>query len=381
MQKRIAEMVSVIIPAYNYAKLLPRALDSVLTQTYDNLECIIVDDGSSDNTRDVVYNFISRDCRFKYIYQDNKGLSASRNAGYQHSKGEYIQFLDADDFIYETKLELQILYLRNSKSIDIHYTGYKIYDINLSKEYEKIMPCELGNNPIEDFLLRWERELSIPIHCALFRSSLFSGDPFFGKPFDEELKAKEDWMMWCKLAQFSSFQYLDMDLAFYTRHMDNMCRDKFQMGYSFFQAATKIINTIPDTLKSIFIAYTFEHLQKFYANPELLRYRFLNIVAENFRRWQHTVTSKISVIFFGTGGLAQWIMLMLDSQKIDIQGFFDNNNAVEDFKGFQVQKPIYIPGKRIIIASSYEKEIRSQLLQIGYADADVLCFCSEQIST
>lgn len=86
---------SIILPTYNRANLLPRAIESVLGQTYDHWELIIVDDGSTDNTKEVVEGY--RDDRIKYIYQENQERSAARNHGIEESKGEWICFLDSDD--------------------------------------------------------------------------------------------------------------------------------------------------------------------------------------------------------------------------------------------------------------------------------------------
>ena len=101
--------ISVIVPTYNRGHLLERALRSVLTQTHQQLELIIVDDGSVDNTADVVSTY-DADSRVRYIrHQDNLGSSVARNTGIRHAQGEYIAFLDSDDEWLPTKLEKQML--------------------------------------------------------------------------------------------------------------------------------------------------------------------------------------------------------------------------------------------------------------------------------
>src|SRR5260221_13651148 len=94
-------LLRIIITAYNYARFLPEALRSCLAQTYQPIEIIVVDDGSTDNTREVVAGFPD----VKYIYQENRGLSAAHNNALRHSQGDFIQFLDADDTISPTKIE------------------------------------------------------------------------------------------------------------------------------------------------------------------------------------------------------------------------------------------------------------------------------------
>ncbi|MHB1105158.1 MAG: glycosyltransferase family 2 protein [Lutibacter sp.] len=107
-------LISIIIPTYNRAHLLRETLDSVLAQTYANWECIIIDDGSTDNTFEVVSNYIKKDSRFKYLVRPIeriKGASTCRNIGLENAKGEFIQFLDSDDLLSGNKLFDQITIL------------------------------------------------------------------------------------------------------------------------------------------------------------------------------------------------------------------------------------------------------------------------------
>ena len=95
---------SIILPTYNRAHILPKAIDSLLRQQYENWELVIVDDGSSDNTKELVAAYI--DERIRYIYQDNAERSAARNNGIVHSKGRYICFLDSDDYYENNHLQI-----------------------------------------------------------------------------------------------------------------------------------------------------------------------------------------------------------------------------------------------------------------------------------
>lgn len=97
--------VSIIVPCYNQANYLPETLDSVLAQTYTDWECVIVNDGSPDNTDEIARRYLEQDSRFKYIEQSNKGPAAARNNGIENSFGEFILPLDSDDLIAPTYLE------------------------------------------------------------------------------------------------------------------------------------------------------------------------------------------------------------------------------------------------------------------------------------
>lgn len=104
-------LVSIIIPTYNRANLIGETLDSVLAQTYTHWECIIVDDGSSDNTDEVVREYLKKDPRFTYFHRPDThkpGGNGARNYGFLQSKGEYIQWFDSDDLMHPEKLERQV---------------------------------------------------------------------------------------------------------------------------------------------------------------------------------------------------------------------------------------------------------------------------------
>ena len=99
-------LISVIVPCYNQAQYLDECLQSVLDQTYENWECLIINDGSPDNTEEVAKKWIEKDSRFKYFYKENGGLSSARNFGIERAKGEWILPLDSDDLIVNKYLAL-----------------------------------------------------------------------------------------------------------------------------------------------------------------------------------------------------------------------------------------------------------------------------------
>lgn len=108
------DLISVIVPIYNVGDYLCACIDSILLQTYQNLEIILVDDGSTDNCPSLCDSYASKDSRIKVIHQVNRGLSAARNEGYKISSGAYIAFVDADDMIYAKYIEN--LYMLITKS-------------------------------------------------------------------------------------------------------------------------------------------------------------------------------------------------------------------------------------------------------------------------
>lgn len=116
-------LVSIIIPCFNGANTIKRTIESVRAQTLNNLECIIIDDGSTDESKKVVLEVIKNDKRFRYIYQDNAGVANARNAGFYQSKGIYTCCLDKDDAIAPTFLKVCVEALEEDRSLGIAYTG------------------------------------------------------------------------------------------------------------------------------------------------------------------------------------------------------------------------------------------------------------------
>lgn len=204
------KLVSIIIPCYNYGWLLPETLDSLLAQTYTHWECIIIDDGSVDNSRSVGEGYAALDSRFRYLYQSNKGMSAARNRGLDEARGEYIQFLDSDDLLVPQKLERQVNFLEAHPETDLIYGDVRFFRHDNPKELSKSSDMidaewmkgiegqgeKLVNSIVETNLM--------VVHAPLTRAALIHK---VGR-FAEDLRSAEDWEFWvrCALAG-GSFRY------------------------------------------------------------------------------------------------------------------------------------------------------------------------------
>lgn len=146
-------LVSVIIPAYNAGKFITETIKSVINQTWKNLEIIIVNDGSIDDTLIVVNKFLGDD-RIKLIDQRNQGSSHSRNTGLYFAKGDYIQYLDADDILSQNKIECQIEILKNKSSFEIAICRTKIFHQTIADSNKEIdSPFLYNTNNTFGFLL------------------------------------------------------------------------------------------------------------------------------------------------------------------------------------------------------------------------------------
>lgn len=230
--------VSVIIPCYKQAVFLPQAMDSVLAQTLDNLECIVVNDGSPDDTRDVVANYLLRDNRVRYVEQINRGVSSARNRGLAEAQGRYIQFLDADDLIEPEKLRIQTEMLRRESALALSFSDYRYCDrddINKPASRDDLPPPEfVMDDPLKDLIVRWETQFSIPPHCFLFDARFFTECDV---RFDETLTNHEDWDCWMQIFRLKPvIRRVSQKLAIYRLHDESMCgsmenREKMWKGY------------------------------------------------------------------------------------------------------------------------------------------------------
>lgn len=113
------ELFTVVMPVYNVEKYLRKCLDSVSTQTYENFECIMIDDGSTDNSGKICDEYANSDSRFRVIHQENQGLSAARNKGIDEAKGKYLIFVDSDDWIGKDFLKNSVEVFESEPNTDI----------------------------------------------------------------------------------------------------------------------------------------------------------------------------------------------------------------------------------------------------------------------
>lgn len=178
----IKGMVSVIVTCYNQAHCIANTLKSVVAQTYTNWECIIVDDGSEDDSAEVIKEFIKDDTRFTYLFQDNQGVARARNKGFALAAGSFINFLDGDDTFLPNKLREQINIFQNNSDISICVCDHQFY---LEKEgvYKYFEFEKLTTKPLEQILYKWHNGVAFPPHAALYKRSLWEDQE---APFPED---------------------------------------------------------------------------------------------------------------------------------------------------------------------------------------------------
>ena len=231
----MALKVSVIITCFNQAQFLEPALQSVSNQTYNNWECIIIDDGSSDNTKIVAEKWCELDKRFQYFYKENGGLSSARNFGLSKANGAFVQFLDADDLLKPEKFEIQIADLQNCDISISDYFSFVESDINKEAPHRYLSPFLSEEQFKKEIILDWEYRKSIPCHAILFKKEFIDETNL---TFDESLPNHEDWVFWTKLFYYSKCIKNNQNvLAFYRIHGTSMSVDFKAMKRGFLKAA------------------------------------------------------------------------------------------------------------------------------------------------
>lgn len=211
----ISPKVSVIIPTYNSAHFIIEAVDSVLAQTFTEFEILVIDDGSTDNTKEVLAEKYGDS--IQYFYKENGGVSKARNFGIENAKGKYVAFLDSDDAWIPEKLEKQILALEKNPDKKACYSSFYLCD-------EKLNPLEINRSERKSDALT---DLILIGNVVATPSTVIAEKGLFEQVggFDYELSQCADWEMWIRLATKTEFIYLNEPLLKYRQHGSNMSKN------------------------------------------------------------------------------------------------------------------------------------------------------------
>ncbi|UCE40736.1 MAG: glycosyltransferase [Candidatus Aminicenantes bacterium] len=194
-------MVSIVITTFNRENLVSDAVESALAQTYKDIEVVVVDDGSTDNTRQVLDKYI-KDEKIVYHYQENKGCSGAKATGVRISKGDYVALLDSDDIWYPDKLERQIPLFEKNKDVGV------VYSFCTRQRFNR--PDKVLGTVCTGYLFpRLILGNCIPNTTAVFRKELVDK---IGN-FDENLSRSEDWDFWLRCSEHVQFDLVPEILA------------------------------------------------------------------------------------------------------------------------------------------------------------------------
>src|SRR5690554_967859 len=231
-------LISVVIPTYNRADFLKEAIDSVLAQTYPNFEILVVDDGSTDNTRDILKEY-SQEPRFRYFYQKNQGQSVARNYALSEARGDFVCFLDSDNRWLPYKLEVSLQAFRDHPDVSIVYgdiitineKGQEVSRQNMRRYSGRITPYLFQDN-------------CVSMNTSMTRRQCFNemGGLEVGR------RAADDYELWLRFSARYKFLYIREFLAEYRVMENQISSNKDRRFQSNREIMENFVRRFPDAL-------------------------------------------------------------------------------------------------------------------------------------
>jgi glycosyltransferase involved in cell wall biosynthesis len=290
-------LVSIIIPCYNGEKFIAEAIESIINQTYQNWELIIINDGSTDKSEKIIKQYCRKDNRIKYKKNSkNKGIPATRNIGIKASNGEYIALLDQDDLWINEKLEMQMKeYLKASKRVGLLFGNIMVINvINKSKRIKKPININFEEISSEELFKKLYFNNFITSITVILRKECLEKIGLF----NERIKwGGDDYELWLRIAKYYKFKYINQILATRREHTNNYSStEKSVEGNIELVNNIDQINNIPKNLKNKKIAFQLyrlarlNHLKGNY--PDARKYYLISIKKSPF------LNIKIYLFFF-----------------------------------------------------------------------------------
>ncbi len=248
----MTEMVSIIIPAYNVENYIRRCLDSILSQSYTNLEIIVIDDGSADSTLSIIEEYSNRDKRIRAIKKENSGVSATRNLGLHTATGKYICFFDSDDFMNVEHISSLVESFNKEENTDCAVNGYSLYSQKERRITKHVIGTEgrfTGNELIERLIFhRGNENLITGVNNKLYSAKIIRD---FGLRLDETVSYGEDWLF--NIIYYSHCRFVSIQnnaTSNYVQYDEERLSTRFNpKGLSMaIYVRKKILNIFPDLI-------------------------------------------------------------------------------------------------------------------------------------
>jgi glycosyltransferase involved in cell wall biosynthesis len=215
--------ISIIIPVFNGGRFLRETVAAVFNQSFDDFELLIINDGSTDNTREIA-TALQKECgRIVYFEKENSGVSATRNLGLTNAKGEFVVFLDADDLVHPDFLQLRFNFLNQNTHLDFCGSGIELIDAD-SKSIKSAVPMRApGGKKIMEEILFYQRGIATVPSNFMFRKEILTQNQIL---FDTRLSSSADRFFLCKVAKVSQCGCLPGSSVSYRIHANSMYHDQ-----------------------------------------------------------------------------------------------------------------------------------------------------------
>lgn len=274
--------VSVIVPVYNVEKYLEKCLDSLINQSLKDIEIIVVNDGSPDNSQEIINKYIKKHKNIKSFIKENGGLSDTRNYGIKQASGEYLSFVDSDDYIDKTMLEKMYKKAKKDDLDIVVCNSVNVYDSGVEVEIKNL---NYSDDLVKNYLI------SPPMACTrIYKKSLFDKIKFKKNIFYEDLELTP------KLAKFTkNIGFIDEGLYYYYQRTGSiMKQNKFNTRlldiFDVLDSNKKVLmKEYPEEIEYMYITHllrtgTLRFLE--YSNGKELIDRIVKIIKENFPNWK-----------------------------------------------------------------------------------------------
>lgn len=244
--------VSVIVPVYNVERYLAKCIDSILGQSYSNIELIMVDDGSSDNSGKICEEYAAKDSRIRVFHKENGGVSSARNVGLDNANGKWVIFVDADDWLHNNAIEECMRYSREADII--RFSMRLIEKEDESKIHDVIIRKEDRLTYLSKLL---SRDTILGICGGMYKTELFINNNLRFRP---DLTSGEDWVVLTSISsQANVIEMIEEPLYFYNKYNETSCTSSFKFRNHF--SAMKALQMVSDFVKRKISAKVFEDCQ------------------------------------------------------------------------------------------------------------------------
>jgi len=281
-------LFSIIIPTYNRADFIVKTIQSVLNQTYNNFEVIVVDDGSTDNTSAVVKAI--KDKRIKYYQKDNAERAAARNYGIKKAKGDYITFLDSDDILYQKYLEEANLFIKKNKSVDIFHQLFEIKNT----DGELIQSADYSNT--NAFISLVEKGNFMACQGMFLQVDFANANLFIE---DRNLAGSEDYELWLRIAATINIKINPVVTSALIAHEDRsvvnvdvdklILRKELMLSYLF---SNKLISNELSKCKDVLTSGAYSYISLHIALAKKSKKTALQYLIKSFRAYPKVVFKK-----------------------------------------------------------------------------------------
>ncbi len=271
--KKLQEKITIIVPIYNVEKYLEECIKSIISQTYNNLEILLIDDGSTDDSAKICIKFEKQDKRIKYIYQNNSGVSVARNIGIKLAKGKYIAFVDGDDSLEQDMISSLYNLIINCQ-YPLVMCGHYLYDSHQKQEQYIFSKSEMidTNKRKKEILTKINYSLGVP-WGKLYKKNFLIDNKIF---FKENLKRMQDTIFNLEVFELcGKFMYLKKPLYNYRFSQNSAC-NKFSPDFD--DTSNKVLQSLKEYLQKYNLWEDYKYIyytKEFTLYMELIRLKYV----------------------------------------------------------------------------------------------------------